>query len=83
MEMLLYNILFLFLSCVLFTVKCHVFNNNLLNISIGIVNTRTVIACGLSIYIYSSFDLTQIMLCPYVSIQEENIQLIDMKISKI
>ncbi len=81
--MLLHNILFLCLSSVIFTVKCQVFNNNLLNISMGIVNAQTVIVCGLSIDIYSTFDPAQIITCPYVSIQEENIQLIDMKICKI
>jgi hypothetical protein len=49
----------------------------------GIVNARTVIACGLTIDIYSSFNATQIKICPCVAIQEENMHLIDMKICKI
>jgi len=69
--MAVYNTLFLIiLSSVLFTVKCHVSNNNLLNISMGIVNARTVIACGLSLNIYSSFIPAQIMTCPHIAIQK-------------
>jgi hypothetical protein len=72
----------LFLSSVIFTVKCYGSNNNILNISMGIINTRTVIACGLSIDIYRSFDPTQVITCPYVSVATNNIQLINMNISK-
>lgn len=72
-------LLFLFFS----SVKCHLFNNNLLNISLGIINARAVVACGVSINIYSSFNLPEIMSCSQVLIQEKTIQLINMNICKI
>jgi hypothetical protein len=76
--MFFYNILLSFIVII----QCHVFNPNTLNISIGILNARTVIACGLLIDIYSSFDLARIIICSYVVIQEDNVQLTDMNISK-
>lgn len=77
--MLLYQILFLLLS----SVKCHISNNKFYNISMGIINAQTVISCGFSINIYSSFNLTEIRNCPQVSIQEKTIQLFEMNICKL
>ncbi len=74
--MLLYYILFV----LLLSVKGH---NHFFNISIGIVNTKTVVLCGLSVNIHSLFNPTQIVVCPYVSIEKENIQLVDMRLSKM
>ncbi|CAF1295458.1 unnamed protein product [Rotaria sordida] len=71
-----YNVLFLFSLSFISIVQC-----NLLNISLAIINTQTVIACGLSIDIYSSFDPTRIIICPYVSTEQDKIQLIYMNIS--
>lgn len=74
--MLLYYIFFV----LLLSVKGH---NYLFNISIGIANTKTVVLCGISVNIYSLFNPTQIVVCPYVSIEKENIQLVDMRLSKM
>jgi len=49
----------------------------------AIINTQTVIACDLSIDIYKSFDSAQVIVCPYVLIEKEKIQLIYMNICKI
>jgi hypothetical protein len=76
--MFFYNILL----SIIVIIQCHVSNPNTLNISIGILNARTVITCGLSIDIYSSFDLARIIICSYAVIQEDSIQLTDMNISK-
>ncbi len=76
--MILYNILFLLL--VFFK---HTIQGYFLNISMAIVNTQTVIACGSSIDIYSLFDPAQVIICPYVSIEKHKIQLIYMNICKI
>jgi hypothetical protein len=81
--MLLYNIFFLLLLLVVSIIKGHVSRHNFFNISMGIINTQTVIACRSTIDIYSSFNPAQIIICPYVSIQAKTIQLVDMKISKI
>ena len=54
----------------------------LLNISAGITNARTVIACGLSIDIHSSFDPAQAIICPFVSIDKKNLQLIHLNVCK-
>ena len=53
-----------------------------LNISLAISNARTVIACGLSIDIYSSFDSAQVTICPYVLLDKEQIQLINLNFGK-
>jgi hypothetical protein len=81
--MLFHPILFLLLISNTSIVKCHTSKHNLFNISMGIANAQTVIICGLSMNIFMLFDLKQILMCPYVSIQENNIQLFDMNISKI
>ena len=78
--LMLYNLLLFVLSST-FIIQCHGAKNNILNISMGVANARTVLACGLFIRIYPSFDLKQIILCPSVSVQE-NIQLFNMSISK-
>jgi hypothetical protein len=49
----------------------------------AIANTQTVIACGSSIDIYSTFDPAQVIICPYVWIDKDKIQLIHMNICKI
>jgi hypothetical protein len=49
----------------------------------AIANTQTVIACGSSIDIYSTFDPAQVIICPYVWIEKDKIQLIYMNICKI
>ncbi len=76
--MILYNILFLFLVVFIHTIQGH-----FLNISMAIVNTQTVIACGSSIDIYSLFDPAQVIICPYIFIDKDKIQLINMSICKI
>jgi hypothetical protein len=48
----------------------------------AIINTQTVIACGLSIDIYLSFDPAQVRICPYVFIKKDKLQLLQMNISK-
>ncbi len=73
--MFLHNILL----SILFTVKGH---DNLLNISIGILNAQTVIACQTSMNIYFSFIPSQILRCPHVIIQEDIMQSIHIKIRK-
>lgn len=70
--------LFLFFITLLSTIQCY-----LLNISIAIINTQTVISCGLSIDIYSSFDPAQVVICPYVFIDKDKIQLFNISICKI
>ena len=75
--MIFNRILFIIFS---FIQACHSLEN-LLNISLAIINTRTVLTCGSSIIIYFSFNSTEILRCPYVTI-EKNLQLIQMKISK-
>jgi len=76
--MFLNNILFLFLVLFVSTIQCQ-----FLNISMAIMNTQTVIACASSIDIYPLFDPAQVIVCPYVSINKEKIQLIYMNICKI
>jgi hypothetical protein len=48
----------------------------------AIMNAQTVIVCGLSIDIYSTFDPAQVIICPYVWIEKEKIQLISLNICK-
>lgn len=80
--MSLNNVLSSFILIFILTVKCHATTDYLLNISMGITNARTVIACGSSIQFYLSFDPTQVRMCPYASIQENYTQLFDINISK-
>ncbi|CAF5098145.1 unnamed protein product [Rotaria sp. Silwood1] len=47
----------------------------------AIVNIQTVIVCGSSIDIYSSFDPNQIVICPYVLIEKDKTQFMNMSIS--
>lgn len=49
----------------------------------AIINTQTIISCGLSIDIYSSFDPVQVIICPYVLIRKSKLQSINMNICKI
>jgi len=49
----------------------------------AIINIQTVIACGSSIDIYPSFDPAQVIVCPYVLVAKDKIQLIYMNICKI
>lgn len=73
--MFLYNILFfIFISPI---------QGFLMNINLAIINTETVIACGSSIDIYPLFDTNQVIICPYIIIEKENIQMIYMNICKI
>jgi hypothetical protein len=72
------NILFLFLLSFVHSIPSY-----RLNISLAITNTRTVITCGLSIDIYSSFDPAEVIICPNVLIEKNKIQLIYMNICKI
>lgn len=59
---------------------CHS-SENLFNISLAIINTRTVLACGSSIIISLSFNSTEILHCPSI-ILDEHLQWIEMKLSK-
>lgn len=52
----------------------------LLNIPTAFVNVKSVISCGPTIDIYSSFDPDQVSICPHVSIDKQHIQLIHMNI---
>ncbi|UJR32943.1 hypothetical protein I4U23_020406 [Adineta vaga] len=74
--MLFYTTLIVYFLLFTTIIRCSSF----LNISQAILNTQTVIACGLSIDIYESFNQTQVTTCPYVSI-DNNIQLISINIS--
>jgi hypothetical protein len=49
----------------------------------AIINIQAVIACGSSIDIYPSFDPAQVIVCPYVLVEKDKIQLIYMNICKI
>lgn len=55
----------------------------LFNISTAFTNIKSVIYCGSSIDIYPIFNPKQVLICPYVSIDQENIQLIYMNTCKI
>ncbi|CAF2113855.1 unnamed protein product [Rotaria magnacalcarata] len=70
-----YNALSLICLSFIPTIQC-----SLLNISIAIINTRTIVGCSSSIDMYESFDPAQIIICPYVFIDKDRIQLINMNI---
>lgn len=76
--MFLYNILFLILLIFIQPIQGY-----FMNISMGIINTQTVIACGSSIDIYPSFDPNQVIICPHLIIEKEKIQMIYMNICEI
>jgi hypothetical protein len=71
-------LIFLFLLYFFNPIQCYLWY-----IPTAIINTQTVIACGPSIDIYSSFDPAQVIICPYLSIEKEKIQLISLNICKI
>lgn len=60
----------------------HSTQTNLLDISTVIINTSTVITCGSSIDIYPTFDPAQVIICPYVRVDEDKIQWIYLNICK-
>ncbi len=70
--------LIFFLISFINPIQCYLWH-----IPMAITNTQTVIACGSSIDIYSTFDPAQVIICPYVWIDKDKIQLIHMNICKI
>ena len=79
-NILIYPVLFLLST--LSSIQCPGRRPTLLNVSMGITNARSVIACGLSIDIHSSFNPAQVIICPYVSIDQKKLQLIHLNVSK-
>lgn len=68
---------------VLGLILIHTSQSNLLQISTVVANTSTVIACGSSIDIYPIFDPAQVIICPYLRLEEEKIQWIYLNICKM
>lgn len=62
--------------------KCQAKNTTGLVIPIGIINAETVIICGVRIQTYLSFDPDKVVHCPFVTIEKDRIQLIDMNITR-
>lgn len=74
-KLLSYNALSLFSLSFIPTLQCTLFN-----ISMAIINAKTIIICGSSIDMYSSFDSAQITSCPYVVIDKSKIKLMDINL---
>jgi hypothetical protein len=79
-NILIYPVLFHLFT--LSAIQCPGRRLTLLNVSVGITNARTVIACGLSIDIHPLFDPAQVIICPYVSIDQRKLQLIYLNVCK-